>query len=30
VAVGLTGIIGYSTELEQAINTYQMVPRDSR
>jgi len=30
VALRLLGITSYSTELEHAINTYQMVPRDSR
>ena len=30
VALRLLGITSYSTELEHAINTYQMIPRDSR
>src|ERR1039458_2531121 len=30
VALRLMGITGYSHELEQAINTYQLIPRDSR
>jgi len=30
VALRLLGITSYSTELERAINTYQMIPRDSR
>jgi hypothetical protein len=30
VALRLLGILGYSPELEHAINTYAMVPRDSR
>jgi hypothetical protein len=30
VALRLLGITSYSSELEQAINTYQMIPRDSR
>ncbi len=30
VALRLLGIVSYSTELEHAINTYQMIPRDSR
>lgn len=30
VALRLLGIMSYSTELERAINTYQMIPRDSR
>jgi len=30
VALRLLGIVSYSTELERAINTYQMIPRDSR
>jgi hypothetical protein len=30
VALRLLGIVSYSTQLEHAINTYQMVPRDSR
>ncbi|MBZ5663657.1 MAG: queuosine salvage family protein [Acidobacteriia bacterium] len=29
VALRLLGITGYSPELENAINTYQMIPRDS-
>jgi hypothetical protein len=29
VALRILGITSYSTELEQAINTYQMIPRDS-
>ncbi len=30
VALRLLGITSYSAELEHAINTYQMIPRDSR
>ncbi len=30
VALRLLGITSYSKELEQAINTYQLIPRDSR
>ena len=30
VALRLTGITSYSKELEHAINTYQLIPRDSR
>jgi hypothetical protein len=30
VALRLLGIMSYSPELEHAINTYQMIPRDSR
>jgi hypothetical protein len=30
VALRLLGITGYSKELERAINTYQLIPRDSR
>jgi len=30
VALRLLGITSYSTELEHAINAYQMIPRDSR
>jgi hypothetical protein len=30
VALRLLGIVSYSAELEQVINTYQMIPRDSR
>jgi len=30
VALRLLGIMSYSPELERAINTYQMIPRDSR
>jgi hypothetical protein len=30
VALRLMGITSYSKELEQAINTYQLIPRDSR
>jgi hypothetical protein len=30
VALRLLGITSYSRELEQAINTYQLIPRDSR
>lgn len=30
VALRLMGITSYSTELEQAINSHQMIPRDSR
>ena len=30
VALRLLGITSYSPELERAINTYQMIPRDSR
>ena len=30
VALRLLGIVSYSAELEYAINTYQMIPRDSR
>jgi len=30
VALRLLGITSYSTELERAINTYQIIPRDSR
>jgi hypothetical protein len=30
VALRLLGIMSYSTELENAINSYQMIPRDSR
>jgi Potential Queuosine, Q, salvage protein family len=30
VALRLIGVTGYSKELEHAINTYQLIPRDSR
>ncbi len=30
VALRLMAMVSYSTELEHAINTYQMIPRDSR
>ena len=30
VALRILGIVSYSPELEHAINTYQMIPRDSR
>ena len=30
VGLRLLGIMTYSPELEHAINTYQMIPRDSR
>jgi len=30
VGLRLMGIISYSSELEKAINTYQMIPRDSK